>query len=94
MMKDKDIDGFLRGLAPSASTLIATKADSERAVKPEDILRYAEGTFTNHLKSDSVEEAIALARDTAGNDGIVLITGSFYVAGEARQMYKPVHHKL
>jgi dihydrofolate synthase/folylpolyglutamate synthase len=94
MMKDKDIAGFLRALAPSASIVIATRADSKRAVMAEDIVRHAGEMFDNVLRARTVEGAVKMAQDTAGPDGIVLVTGSFYVAGEARQVFKPVDRTL
>jgi dihydrofolate synthase/folylpolyglutamate synthase len=94
MMLDKDIDGFVSAMAPVVSSIVATRADSDRAVAAKEIGRLAEGKVGKvHLTGD-VREALDMAKDIAGKDGVVLVTGSFYVAGEARQVYRPVDHYL
>jgi dihydrofolate synthase/folylpolyglutamate synthase len=89
MMKDKDMQGFVDALAPATSAMIATKADSLRALPPEDIVKAAQGKCGWIYSAPTVKEAMELALEKAGKDGVVVATGSFYVVGEARQMFKP-----
>jgi len=90
MMKDKDLAGFVEALAPASSAIIATRADSPRALLPEEVLKAAQGRCGWLYSAPTVKEAMAMAVEKAGTDGVVVATGSFYVVGEARQMFRPV----
>ena len=94
MMKDKDLPGFIDALAPATSAIIATRANSPRALPPEDILKAAQGKCGWLYSAPTVKEAMELAIEKAGKDGVVVATGSFYVVGEARQMFRPLQHGL
>lgn len=94
MMRDKDLAGFVDALAPATSAIIATRANSPRAVQPEDILKAAQGKCGWLYSAPTVKEAMELAMEKAGKDGVVVATGSFYVVGEARQMFRPPGHGL
>jgi len=94
MMMDKDIQGFVSAMAPVVSSMVATRAESERAVGPEEIKGHADGKIERVYMTDGVREALDTAKDLAGKDGVVLVTGSFYVAGETRQVFRPVDHHL
>jgi len=89
MMTDKDVSGFIEALSPATSAIIATKANSPRALPPEEILKAAQGKCGWLYSASTVKEALELAMDKAGKDGVVVATGSFYVVGEARQMFLP-----
>ncbi len=76
---DKDWAGMLRALG-RADLTIFTRAKSPRAAAPEALARRARGPA---VRVESVEAALALARTVARADDAVVVTGSFYVAGEA-----------
>ena len=76
---DKDWAGMLRALG-RADLTIFTRARSPRAAAPEVLARRARGPA---LRVERVDEAVALARTVARPDDAVVVTGSFYVAGEA-----------
>jgi dihydrofolate synthase/folylpolyglutamate synthase len=94
MMKDKDMESFLRALSGPMTSIIATKARSERAIPPHKLEESVKGHCGMVSSADNVREAMQSAIDLAGNDGVVLATGSFYVAGEVRQIFRPVEHVL
>ncbi len=84
MMKDKDIRGFLRGVAPLASEVIVTASDYERAASPESLAVEAE-TFNPNVKAiKGVNEAIEYAMGKAGSRDLICITGSLYTVGEVK----------
>jgi len=78
--KGKDIKGVCEELLPPADHIILTKAITERAEEPRSIARFAEGKDV--ILTNSVEEAMERARSLAGENDMILATGSFYVAGE------------
>jgi dihydrofolate synthase/folylpolyglutamate synthase len=78
---DKDYKGMLKTLLPIADLVIFTKATSSRAAATSDLLRHAKGRPA--LAVGGVARALALARKAAGPEDAVVVTGSFYVAGEA-----------
>jgi dihydrofolate synthase/folylpolyglutamate synthase len=69
MSMDKDADAFIKTLAPITQTLILTKADHPRAMDWGGV-------------AVSVGEAMDKARTLAGNDGIILVTGSVFVCAQ------------
>ena len=84
--KDKDIKGILDEVLPMADRIILTKAKVvDRAADPQAIKELIRESDDVYL-TDSVEEAIEKARSITDDNGLVLITGSLFVVGEARQI--------
>ena len=80
---DKDVEGFFRELGPALSAVWLTKSWTMKAV-PAERLRSALAGFEGKLaESETVAGALRQALAAAGPEDIVLITGSFYVIGEA-----------
>ncbi len=86
---DKDIDGLLEEISRGADKIIFTKAaDNPRAVDPEMLRsRYTELTGKMAEVKEDVREAINTAARAVSKDDIILVTGSFYVAGEAKKLF-------
>jgi dihydrofolate synthase/folylpolyglutamate synthase len=80
-LRDKAITEMTAMLFPLADRVILTAPANSRAMPPEGIT--APGAHLTH----SVAEAIALVADAAPED-VVFITGSLYLAGEARRLLK------
>ncbi|MFH1791440.1 MAG: folylpolyglutamate synthase/dihydrofolate synthase family protein [Candidatus Omnitrophota bacterium] len=82
---NKDIKGICEEVAGIADTVIVTKADTARAAAPERIAR--------HLKSVKViiardlKQARAVSRPFVLKDDLIVITGSFYLAGAAKKLF-------
>jgi dihydrofolate synthase / folylpolyglutamate synthase len=88
--RDKDAQGITRELFPVAEKVILTCADNPRSLRPEDILS-AGKDFLKARKAvltKSVLEALKIVRSSASSDSLVLVTGSLFVAGEARGIIK------
>jgi len=85
---DKDIDGMLAELDRGADKIIFTRAaDNPRAVNPEDLLsRFAEGHHVMAQAKESVKEAINTAAGSMTGNDLILLLGSFYIAGEAKAL--------
>ncbi len=84
---DKDIKGILEELLPAADSIILTKAKvSERAATPEKIKELIISKDKDIYMTQNVEDALTRARSFAGHEDLILITGSLFVVGEARQI--------
>lgn len=86
--RDKDIGGIadkLRGITDKA---ILTCADNPRASRPEDLRRYFSGGKREIFITSGVKEAGRLAAKLAGEDDLILVTGSLFVVGEFRDAYR------
>lgn len=85
MMKDKQIEACAYILAGAFDTIIATRVDYPRAASCAEIADVYRAHGAECTEAATIEEAISLAREAAG-DGITVIAGSLYVAGEARMI--------
>lgn len=83
---DKDIEACMKHLAEKADGAIFTTYYNPRESKPVELLRLYEkfggkaGSVEDHPEA-ALEEAI----EQAGEDGLVLVTGSVYLAGLLRE---------
>jgi dihydrofolate synthase/folylpolyglutamate synthase len=82
-MRDKAIAEMCEILFPLAERVIATQADNPRSATPQEITQAAQRTHAEIEPSPDVPSALARAKEIAGTDGIIVITGSIYVVGEA-----------
>jgi dihydrofolate synthase/folylpolyglutamate synthase len=86
IMADKDLRGMLLKLAPMADHIILTQPRYERAAEPESLLELA-GGFTDRVELiRSVEIALKRAKEHAGPEDLVLVTGSLYFIGEVKEL--------
>jgi dihydrofolate synthase / folylpolyglutamate synthase len=82
-MRDKAIAEIASILFPMAEHVIATHADSPRAATPQEIAELAGHTQSDLVLEAAVPAALEQARRLAGSDGVVVITGSIYIVGDA-----------
>jgi dihydrofolate synthase/folylpolyglutamate synthase len=87
IMGDKDIDGILRELLPLASEAIFTAPSYGRAAHPDELDQRARrlGFEGGHVRP-KVAEALELAKSLSGASDLILVAGSFYTAGEAKEV--------
>lgn len=104
IMDDKNISGILSPLIDAAETIILTKARYDRAATPDKM----EEIITDIAKSvkipdrskiintGSVDEALKHAKSIYMENSVILISGSFYTTGEAKELlgYKGVLSRL
>lgn len=80
--KDKDIKGICKQLDQISDSVILTKAENPRAAEPVFIRKYF-SRGKNISLTDTVIDALNLAKSKAAENDLVLITGSLFVVGEA-----------
>jgi len=83
VMRDKAVGEIAEILFPLAERVIATRADNPRSASPEEIREAAARTGAEIIIEPTVAGALQRARELASKDGVVVITGSIYVVGEA-----------
>jgi len=85
-MRDKAIGEIAEILFPLAARVIATRADNPRSATPDEIREAAARTATDIEDAIDVTSALDRACSLAGPRGIVVITGSIYIVGEAMRV--------
>lgn len=86
ILGDKNVEGVVRELVPTADEVIATTAPSSRAAPAERIAKEAAAMGAEPRIVSTVEGAVAQAIELAAPGDLILITGSFTTAAEARAM--------
>jgi dihydrofolate synthase/folylpolyglutamate synthase len=83
---DKDVDGMFRALLPIAERLIVMKAMNPRAFDTDVLAEKAHAAgFAGPIEPiPSAGDALARAREVAGADGLITVTGSLSLVGEMR----------
>ncbi len=82
-MRDKAIAEIADIIFPLADRVIATHAENPRAASPQQIAELGAHAQTEILQAKSVPEALDRACTLAGSHGVIVITGSIYIVGEA-----------
>ena len=85
-MRDKAIGEIAEILFPLAAHVIATRADNPRSATPDEIREAASRTATDIEDAIDVASALDRASSLAGPRGVVVITGSIYIVGEAMRV--------
>ncbi|HLW52030.1 MAG TPA: folylpolyglutamate synthase/dihydrofolate synthase family protein [Candidatus Angelobacter sp.] len=85
-MRDKAIAEIAGILFPLAERVIATHADNPRAASAHEITELAAPTQTEIVEEESIPAALERARQFAGSNGVVVITGSIYIVGKALEL--------
>jgi dihydrofolate synthase/folylpolyglutamate synthase len=87
-MRDKDLAGIGALLFPAARKIILTRPDSPRAADRDTLERAVPPSVPPSAIyfAPTVTEAIACARETTPTNGLICITGSLYLIGEAKEV--------
>ena len=87
--QDKDYLGMLKQIALGADKVIFTKArHNPRAIEPTDLMqRFSELSGKMAQNADSLPEALKLAGRAVSREDLIIVTGSFYLVGEARKYF-------
>jgi len=86
--KDKDIQGVCNELSEISNEIILTKADNPRATDPEIIKLKIKNQESKIFLTKNSKEAIEIAKSKVERDDLILITGSLFLVGEAREILK------
>jgi dihydrofolate synthase/folylpolyglutamate synthase len=89
--RDKDIEGQLRALLPLFDVVIATRyVENPRSVPPEQIVIAASQLSDTFVwTAPDPADALAIARELTAVDGLICVTGSLFLAAEARAIVMP-----
>ena len=88
VMRDKAMQEMAEILFPIAKHVIVTQANNPRSASPDEIRQAAARVAAGIDIEDTEDVASALerARTVAGTGGLVVVTGSIYIVGEAMRM--------
>lgn len=88
--QDKDIRGMLRQVSLGADKIVFTRAKANpRAEEPSDLLsRFGEISGKMAQTAPNLEEALKLAARAVSREDLIVVTGSFYLVGEARKYFQ------
>src|SRR5947207_13565853 len=84
-MRDKAIGEIAEILFPLAERVIATRADNPRSATSEEIREAATHTSVAIEEAPNVTAALERTQILAKPNGVVVVTGSIYIVGEAMQ---------
>ena len=85
-MKDKDYASALNLIAPISENIVFTVTDPIRGEKPEILAETAEKYSRNICCETDPAEAYRKALSLTGKDGVLIVTGSFYLVSDIRNM--------
>jgi dihydrofolate synthase/folylpolyglutamate synthase len=85
---DKDIRGILENLQYGADKVIFTRSNSPKAASPQELAdMYTEICGKMCQTALGLGEALALAKGAVTREDLILITGSFYLIGQAKMRF-------
>jgi dihydrofolate synthase / folylpolyglutamate synthase len=82
-MRDKAVGEIAEILFPLADRVIATQVENPRAATAAEIREAASRVAVDIDDAPDVPSALVQARAAAGTQGLVVVTGSIYIVGEA-----------
>ncbi|MBM4283682.1 MAG: bifunctional folylpolyglutamate synthase/dihydrofolate synthase [Deltaproteobacteria bacterium] len=90
IMADKDVDGILAKLMPLAELVIFTRPRYFRAAEPEELARRTGPYGVESLVEGDIAAAVRRARELAGPEDRIVVTGSLFTVGEAKAYFDGV----
>jgi dihydrofolate synthase/folylpolyglutamate synthase len=90
IMADKDVDTILARLLPLAQTVVFTRPQYFRAAEVEDLAARARSYNLEIIKVPQVAAAVRRAQDLAGPRDRIVVSGSLYTVGEAKEYFEIV----
>ena len=82
ILADKDAEAMLAALSAAGQTFVATQSSNARALPAEALAGLAQERFSSVEAVPEPKAALARARELAGPDGAVLVTGSLYLLAD------------
>jgi dihydrofolate synthase/folylpolyglutamate synthase len=82
ILEDKDADGMLAALSALGDTFVATSSRNPRALRPDELAHRASRFFARAEAVPDPAAALSVARERAGDDGALLVTGSLYLLAD------------
>ncbi|MCX5721110.1 MAG: bifunctional folylpolyglutamate synthase/dihydrofolate synthase [Nitrospirae bacterium] len=88
MMRDKDHRGFVEPLRGLVAEVVLTQADLPRSATVQELRAALVDLFPSPHVASSLSEAMALARQLAGPEDLVCVTGSLMLVGECQAWFR------
>ena len=79
ILADKNVDGMLAAFSALGDHLVATTSPNDRALPASELARRAARFFRRVEAIDDPVEALGRAREAAGEEGAVLVSGSLFL---------------
>ena len=87
--EDKDVKGMLQQLQFGADKVIFTRVNSPRGMHPEDLAAdYTEICGKMCQTAPNLKEALRIAQPVFTTGDLICITGSFYLVGQAKELFE------
>ena len=90
MLGDKAVEENLKLLSRHSDTLFCLPVDNPRALAPKELAALAKPYFSQVTWYDSVGEGVKAALEGLSGDEMLLVCGSFFLAGEAVKELRPL----
>jgi dihydrofolate synthase / folylpolyglutamate synthase len=88
--EDKNVSGMFAELLPRVREVIATQSIHPRAMSPAHLVELARVYGVGVSDVPTVEEALTKALQVAGNDALLLVTGSIFVVAGVREAWMKI----
>jgi dihydrofolate synthase/folylpolyglutamate synthase len=85
--EDKDVDGIFQELLPRVKRVIATESTHPRAMEADLLVEMAHRFGRSAEAILPIERAFETAIKEAGEESVILITGSIFVAAAAKEIF-------
>jgi dihydrofolate synthase/folylpolyglutamate synthase len=82
ILGEKDADGMLAALSALGDEIVVTSSSNPRALPVDELAARAGRFFARAEGLEDPARAVAKAREKAGEDGAVLVTGSLYLLAD------------
>lgn len=92
--EDKDIEGMFQELLPRVWKVIATQSTHPRSIDAQEIVQLAHRFGRSAQAIVPFEDAMTAALDEAGQESVVLVTGSIFIAAAARDTYSALKRDI
>lgn len=91
VMADKDVDVMMDCIAPLAKSFVTVRPDNDRAMAAADLAKFLNDRYGKPATPrDTIDDGVALARELAGPDGVVVALGSLYFSGDIRKAVEKI----
>ena len=99
--QEKDVRGMLQSLVQQFRTIICTRyLSNPRGVAIEEVAKYArqcaaeQNQTVEVIEAATPDEAWSLSQRLAGKDGLICVTGSFFIAAEIGERFRQSDKRL
>lgn len=84
--EDKDIEGMFHELMPRVWRVITTESNHPRSIEAESLEKMAHRFGRSAQAILPIEDALIFALEVAGQESVILVTGSIFIAAASRSI--------